>query len=267
MLFARGHHKLAAILVVSLLGALSPGGHLSAAPVAQQDATEPMTGAVDPTELALEPAAFTIDAGDGRGTAVQAPGATQGRVTRAERAPSPANQTTQPKLESPNSAAQQPGVNPGSYLAAEIRSTVKESVRPMHDQLVESGALEVWNDLKADLGLSKNTWGDEGATDVNPTLPGRVDASNSASWQDPVHRPKTAAQAEMDREMAALMMDKLIEEVKPWVFSLVGLYLLGYLIKAGYDYSQRKTIRRRERATALARRRSARKARSVKSDL
>jgi hypothetical protein len=61
-------------------------------------------------------------------------------------------------------------------------------------------------------------------------------------------------------------MDKLIEEVKPWVFSLVGLYLLGYLIKAGYDYAQRKSIRRRERETAMALRRSARKARSVRSD-
>lgn len=267
MLFALGHHKLAAILVVSLLGALSPGGDLSAAPVAQQDATEPMTGAVDPTELALEAAAFTVDAGDGRGTAVQAPGAKQGQVTPAERAPSPAIQTTQTKLGSPNSTVQQPGVNPGPDLAADIRSTIKEGVRPVHDHLVESGALDVWNDLKADLGLSKNTWGDKDATDANPALPGRVDASNSASWQDPAHRPRTAAQAEVDREMAALMMDKLIEEVKPWVFSLVGLYLLGYLIKAGYDYSQRKTLRRRERATALARRRSARKARNVKSDL
>lgn len=262
-----GNHKLAAITVISLLGAFSPSGQAFAAPVAQQDATETGTGAVDPTELASEPAAFSIDVGDGQGPAANATGATQGRVPRAERAPSPSGQTTLTKLESPNSAAKQPSLSPGPDLAAEIRSTVKESVRPLHDQLAESGALEVWNDLKADLGLSKNKWGDEDPKDVNPTLSGRVDASNSASWQDPAHRPKTAAQAEIDREMATLMMDKLIEEVKPWVFSGVGLYLLGYLIKAGYDYSQQKSIRRRERATALARRRAARKARSVKSDL
>lgn len=263
---ALGHHTLAAIMAISLLCALSTGGQASAAPVAQQDATEPMTGAVDPTELALEPAAFSVDGGDGQGAAIQAPGATQGRVTRVERAPSPFNQTPQTKLESQNSAAKQPSVSPGPDLAAEIRSTVKESVRPLHDQLVESGALEAWSDVKTSVGLSKNKWGSESATNVDPTGAGRLDASNSASWQDRANRPKTAAQAEIDKEMAALMMEKLIDEIKPWVFSLGGLYLLGYLIKTGYDYSQRKSIRRRERETARALRRSARKVRSAKPD-
>lgn len=256
-------HTLAAIMAISLLGALLPGGQASAAPVAQHEVTEPMTGAVVPDELALEPAALTVDAGDGQGAAIQAPDATPGRARRAERASGPTPLT---KLESQNSAAKQPNPSPEPGFAAEIRSTVKESVRPLRDQLVESGALDAWNDLKADLGLSKNKWGDEGAADVNTTQPGRPDASNSASWQDPAHRPKTAAQAEIDREMASLMMDKLIEEVKPWVFSLVGLYLLGYLIKAGYDYAQRKSIRRRERETAMALRRSARRVRSTKPD-
>lgn len=264
MHLALGHHTLAAIMAISLLGLLSPGGRASAAPVAQHEATEPMTGAVDPTELALEPAAFTVDGRDGKNAVIQAPGAAQGRVTRTERASSPSTQTTQTKPEPQNSVARQPGVSPGPDLAAEIRSTVKESVRPLHDQLVESGALEVWSDLKADLGLSKNKWGSEGATEADPTTPTHPDASHSASWQDPTHRPMTAAQAEVDRELAARMMEKLIEEIKPWVFSLGGLYLLGYLVKAGYDQSKQKSIRRRERETARASRRSAHKARSAK---
>lgn len=265
MHLTRGPHKLAAILAISLLGALSPIGQAFAAPVAQQDATEPMTGTVDPIELAWEPAAFTVDADDGLGATVQASGATQGQVTRIERAPSPSSQTTLTKYESQNSAAKQPSVSPDLNLAAEIRSTVKESVRPLHDQLVESGALDAWSDLKTDLGLGK--WGSEGATDVDSTVPGRLDASHSDSWQDgSANRPKTAIQAEIDREMATLMLEKLIDEVTPWVFSLGGLYLLGYLIKAGYGYSQRKSMRRRERVTARIRRRSARKARSVRSN-
>lgn len=243
MHLALGHHTRAALLTLSLLGALSPGRPVSAAPVTQQDATQPMTGAVDPAELALEPAALAMDAGDAPGAAIKP---TAPRATRIERPPS---------------------ARPEPDLAADIRSTVKESVRPLRDQLLESGALEAWNDLKNDLGLSKNKWGNEGNTDAAPTAPGRLDTSHSASWQDPTNRPRTAAQAEVDREMAALMMEKLIDEVKPWVFSLVGLYLLGYLIKAGYDYSKRKSIRRRERETALALRRAARKGRRARSDL
>ena len=259
-------HTLAAIMAISLLGALLPGGRASAAPVAQHEVTEPMAGAVVPDELALEPAAITIDAGDSQGAATQVPGATQGRVTRIERAPGPSSQTPQTKLESQNSAAKQPSASPEPGLAAEIRSTVKESVRPLHDQLVESGALEAWSDIKTDLGLSKNKWGNEGATDADPAAPGRLDASHSVTWQDPANRPRSAAQAEIDRELAAQMMDKLIDEVKPWVFSLGGLYLLGYLIKTVYDHSQRKSRRRRERETARALRRSVRRVRSTKPD-
>jgi hypothetical protein len=253
-------------MALSLLGALARAGPASAAPVAQQDATEPMTGAVDPADLALEPAAFTVDAGGSQGAAIQQPSATQGRATRIERAPGPANPTLQTRLESQNPAAKQPAVNPEPDLIAEIRSTARESVRPLHDQLAESGALEAWSELKTDLGLSKNKWGSEGGAEVDPNLPGRPDASNSASWQDPANRPKTAAQNEVDREVAAVMLEKLIDEIKPWAFSLGGLYLLGYLIKTGYDYSQRKSMRRRERKAALSRRRHARKGRSAKPD-
>lgn len=267
MHFSLGHHQLAAIMAISLLGALLPGGQASAAPVARHEVTEPMAGAVDPSELVLEAATFAVDAGDGRGAAMQAPGATPGQVTRIERAPaSPSRQTSQPTLAPKNSAAKPPSGSPEPDLVAEIRSTVKESVRPLHDQLVESGAPEAWSNLKADLGLSKHEWGSEGATEGEPNVPGRLDPSHSAAWQDPANRPKTAQQAEVDRELAAQMMAKLIAEIKPWVFSLGGLYLLGYLVKAGYDHSQRKSIRRRERETARARRRSAHQARSAKPD-
>lgn len=269
MHFALGHHSRAAIMALSLLGALAPAGQTFAAPVAQQDATGSMTGAVEAPELAFDPAAFSVDATDSLGDTIQVPGATQGRVTRIEQALSPSNPTIQPiqsKLDSQNPTARLPGVSTEPDLAAEIRSAVKESVRPLHDQLLESGALEAWSDLKTDLGLSKNKWGSEGATDADPAMPGRMDASHSASWQDPAHQPKTAAQAEADREVTAVMLEKLIDEIKPWAFSLGGLYLLGYLIKTGYDYAQRKSMRRRQRQAALSRRRHARKGRNAKPD-
>lgn len=269
MHFALGHHTRAAMTAISLLGMLWPVGQASAAPVAQQDATAQMAGVVDVPEVALDSAAFSVDDGDGlQGAAIQASGTTPERVTRIERAPKPASQTVPTKLESQNPVAHHPSTSTHTKpdLSAEIRSTLKESVRPLHDQLVESGALEAWSDLKADLGLSKHKWGNASASEGDPNLPGRLDPSQSAAWQDPANRPKTGPPTEVDRELAAQMLEKLIDEIKPWVLSLGGLYLLGYLIKAGYDRSQRKAIRRHQHETALVRRRSTRKAKSTKPD-
>ncbi len=260
-----GHHKLAAAMAISLLGAFSPGGGVFAEPVILQEATQTMTSVLEPSESALAPAAFVVDAGDGPRGTVPAPDATQEGVTRTER--NPASQSAPTKAAAQNTLAAPSGVSRRSDLAAEIHHTIRESARPLHDQLVDSGALGAWNELKPDLGLSKNKWGNEGATDVNPTRSSYLEVSNSAPWQDLGHRPTTAAQAQFDGEGAALMMEKLIAEVTPWAFSLFGLYLLGYLTQAGFDYSQRKSMRRRARETARAQRRSARKARRVKSEV
>ncbi len=258
-----GHHTLATLMAIGLFSACVPGGPASAAPVTREDAAQHMTDVVDPPELTLEPAALAADSGPGR--ALQAASAAQGGLMRADQAHSPSREATQTKVAPQNSMAAPSGASPGPDLAADIRSTVKESVRPLHDQLVASGAVDAWKELKTDLGLDTGKWDTDGTPGANPMAPGR-EPSGSPGWRDAAQPPKTAAQAQADRELASHMLEKLVDEVKPWAISLLGLYLLGYLIKAGIGHSQRKSIRRRERETARVLRRAGSKVTSVKPD-
>lgn len=50
--------------------------------------------------------------------------------------------------------------------------------------------------------------------------------------------------------MAKVMLKELIEEVKPWVLTLIGLYGLGYSVKFLLDYRRWKMMRRRKRTSA-----------------
>ena len=126
--------------------------------------------------------------------------------------------------------------------------------------------MDVWKDLKLGLGLDKSKWDTDGTTGANMMTPDRPNAADSSRWQDAAQPPKTAAQAQVDRELASNMMEKLIDEVKPWGISLLALYLLGYLVKAGIGHSQRKSIRRRERETRRILRRASSKAASTKPE-
>lgn len=241
-----GDHQSAAILSMSLLGVLGLSGTVGAEPVTVQDTEQAAVGTAGPVESILDTSKLSIDDLTGQNKAVQRP-----RPVR----PAPAT-----------SAAALPSAKPDPSLGAEIRSSVKESVRPQHDQMVESGAVDAWKELKADLGLGKGDWREEDANAGNPKAAAPSDGPNAARWQEPEHRPKTAAQAQMDRELATHMLEKLIDEVKPWAISLLALYLLGYLIKAGIGHSQRRSIRRRERETRRALRRASGKAASTKPE-
>ena len=134
----------------------------------------------------------------------------------------------------------------------------------MYDELVESGAVETWHDVKASLGLDKGQWSDREKIAGPPKVPGHWDASGGASpYSDPP--PRTAAQVQMDREMAAMMREKLIDRVTPWVIGLIGLYILGYLIKLVIRYVRWKTARHSERGIARARRHASRRTRTRSS--
>lgn len=243
-----GDRQSAAILAMSLLGVWGLSGTVSAEPVTFQDTEQAAVGTAGPVESILDTSKLLMDDLTGQNKAVQRPSPVR---------PAPAT-----------SAAALPSAkpNPSPSLGAEIRSSVKESVRPLHDQLVESGAVDAWKELKADLGLGKGDWREEDTSAGNPKAAAPSDGPNAARWQEPEHRPKTAAQAQMDRELATHMLEKLIDEVKPWAISLLALYLLGYLIKAGIGHSQRRSIRRRERETRRALRRASGKTAGTKPE-
>jgi hypothetical protein len=136
-----------------------------------------------------------------------------------------------------------------------IHQAVKESVRPAYNQLVESGIVETWHDVKASLGLDKNQWSDHDSAEGTTKSPAQWDASGGASPYA-AQPPRTAAQEQMDRELAAMMREKLIDQVTPWLIGLVGLYIVGYLIKLVVRYVRWKSAQRVARAQRQAFRRS-----------
>jgi hypothetical protein len=67
--------------------------------------------------------------------------------------------------------------------------------------------------------------------------------------------PRTAAQAQVDRELATMMREKLIDQVTPWLLGLVALYIVIHLIKLVVRYVRWKSNRRLARAQRQAMRR------------
>lgn len=241
--------KLAVIMLTGLAGAFVPAGAVMADAIVLQDSTQPSASANTPVDLTLAAQAIASDdmaAGD---KILLTPGAVkQIQLGAAQETTPPMAARTDPDL------------------AADIRNTVKENLRPLHDQVIDSGALEAWNALKADMGLSHSKDEAETPGTARPKMSGQWEASNATTEQEHGSRPRTAEQTAMDREQADQMLRNLIDEIKPWAFTLLGLYLTGYLIKTGYDYTQRRSMRRRERKAAQVKRRLARKARSTQPD-
>lgn len=140
-----------------------------------------------------------------------------------------------------------------------IHSAIKEGVRPVYEQLVESGVVDALHGLKADLGLNKQEWSEKEKPDPSVKGPGQWDAP---SGQDPAQPPRTAAQAELDKEMARMMREKLIDQIAPWALGLVLLFGVGYLVKLLYRYVIFRSAKRSERQIARTRRHASRRSRS-----
>jgi hypothetical protein len=135
-----------------------------------------------------------------------------------------------------------------------IRDAVKESVRPAYEQLIESGMIETWHDVKASLGLDKGQWSEQDRTRDPAQAPNQWNAPDGDAGPHPVQPPRTAAQMQMDREMATMMREKLIDQVKPWLIGLAGLYVVVRLIKLVIRYVRWKAVRRSKRRIAHAQR-------------
>lgn len=258
-----GARRSAAILALGLLGLFGLSGMVRAELVTHQDRVQAITESTEPVESILDSPGLLADELTGPHNAALTANPPQGQPKPTDQTRAPATPTKAALTAAP---ATRTNTQPDPSLGEEIRSSVKETVRPLHHQLVESGAVDAWKELKTDLGLGKSEWRDEDVNAGNPKMSAPLDGPNAPRWQAPAQQPKTAAQVEMDRELATHMMEKLIDEVKPWVLSLLALYVVGYLVKAGLEHSQRKSIRRRERETRRTLRRASRHATSSKPE-
>jgi len=162
----------------------------------------------------------------------------------------------------PVTASARSADNADADMGQSIHSAVKESIRPVYEQLVESGAVETWHDVKASLGLDKPQWTDhdKGGDPAKP--PGQWEASGGGGMQV-APPPRTEAQAKIDREMATMMREKLIDQITPWAIGLVVLYVVGYLVKLLVSYVRWKTGKRNQRRIARAQRHTSRRIRSA----
>jgi len=250
----RTYHTLRGIWAISLLGACCLSQPVAAEPVLFEEPAPAIDNA-SPVDLTWDSAALAID---------HTPEATpQEHSTPDESA---ASRTNLPRF-APAQVRTPPFIaHTGPDLDAEIRSTFKKNVRPLHDQVMDSGAIEAWNNFKTEMGIGTTRAADEGATSARPETYSRWEIANLAPGQAPDNRQRTTTQTEVDRALADHMLKQLIGEITPWALSALGLYLLGYLIKLGFDLVRQRSIRRRERRAARARRRSAHKASRARSE-
>ena len=132
----------------------------------------------------------------------------------------------------------------------EIERAVKDAVRPIVDELSKFSVVEAARNLKSEFGLRS----DRPGVPVDRADPLEADGSENDSAREqritnasnrPVAdaRYQTADQAKGERLLAQAMMEQLIQDVKPWAFGLLGLYLLGYIVKLALDYHHWKVTR------------------------
>lgn len=129
----------------------------------------------------------------------------------------------------------------------------KEAVRPLYEDLAGSTIVETLRDLKSDVGLNGSlSFADPASSDYSKNR-GNSDTTESAPWEksgrhDSDNRRRSAAEIEKDKLATAIMLDDFIETVKPWLYGLTTLYVLGYMVKLGRNYFAWKTARSRKRA-------------------
>lgn len=169
--------------------------------------------------------------------------------------PPPSSRSKPPSIPSPS----QTKVPTGSPQGARdedwtLDHEVKEAVRPLYEDLRASGVAEAVRGLKSDLGLSGSSSLNDQTSSDNPKDSGNSAPTESASAErlgnssGPQDRPRSATQTEQDKLAAAALWREFIDELKPWLFGLAGLFVLGYLGKLGLDYFRWAAARSTKRA-------------------
>lgn len=222
------------ICALALAISLQP---LQAEPLLTQDGATPISDAAAATPTLVDLSDLTQSE---LPPATAAPPTTPGTVVQR------ATNARAPKDTPPNTLT--------SETQASSHNVIKEALRPLYNELSESGALEAWRDAKETLGLGQNSWDKPGAGDT--LTPRTSESIEKPLWQDPTRAPKSAAQTQLDREYDAYLLRQLIDDLKPWVLGLLGLYALGHLAKLTFKLFQWRAARRRQRHARHAKHRS-----------
>lgn len=136
-----------------------------------------------------------------------------------------------------------------------IGSTVKEAVRPIRDELSQSGVIQSLREFDSDLGGGNRRRENAGQNSVG----------YSSGNPLPVAPAKSAQQIKREQQAASGMLDQLIREATPWAAGLMGLLALGFAAKLWMDWLHAKAARPGKLRRSAGRRRSRHSASSVES--
>lgn len=157
------------------------------------------------------------------------------------------NQPIPPKPAMVNSIVEDP-----VFLSSDLHDAIKDVLRPLHRELAESDLGIALSGLRAGIDLKfDHIFGD--AETVQDTTDATQNRSASASWNgqnsqyDNSESAPTSGQTERDKILASVMLQKLIDDVKPWLFGLAVAYALGYLVKIVIAYAKYRSTRRHRR--------------------
>ena len=113
-----------------------------------------------------------------------------------------------------------------------IANAIKDAVKPIHEELSQSGIVQSIRKIEADMGGARP----HDATD-------RKSPEYSTGRPDPAAPAKSPEQTRREQHHAALMMDDLIKEIMPWMIGLLVLLAVGYLMKTWLTYLRKKAGR------------------------
>ena len=137
----------------------------------------------------------------------------------------------------------------GPTLMQELSQTVKETVRPTYVEALNSGVVEAIRSVASNANPDPS----HGFSDVNPDAQKEVNRrppeTEGRTWDTSNGSNRTLSPQEKaaDQAGAEIMLRALIDEIKPWAFSVAGLYGLYQLVKLGLAYLRHKSGRHRRR--------------------
>lgn len=210
-------------------------------------------------------AAVAAKANADRRAALAALGLQPQQGQRPQAAQSPSRQPGGGISEAPNGA--QLGKEAANPAPTEP-DLLKEAARPLYDEISKTGIADAVRGLKADLKAQLVDDKDKPAADSTTpadgakttgkskegesanTSSGDSGAFGSSASVEFLPPPRTAAQVEHDRMMAAAGMEKLIADIRPWAITLLVLAGIAMAWRTTLRYLRGLENRRRRRRFA-----------------
>ena len=258
--------KLAASLAI---GVICMGGPLRAEPISGLIVEQTPGDSATPGKLpeaAGRPAPHATDLEDATGNATVAKPAREQLGLDRQSLPPPTIRSKPPLTPSRSQTSKSTGSPDRAADADEdwpLNREIKEAVRPLYEDLKTSGVAEAVRGLKSDLDLNDSSSPNAGTSSDDGKISGSSAPREFASAESlgnryaPPDRQRSTTQVEQDKLAAAALWREFLEEVKPWLFGLAGLYVLGYMFKLGLDYfrlAAARSVKRSSRGTRSHRR-------------